>query len=424
MFVLEFERKNMQCPTCGNSIPFHQRSAPACKCGWVGTKKRELSGAVVFAAVILLSGTIGGWIYYQQNLHRFHPDERLANQYLAKGKDYLAKENWLNAVQQLQMSIQYSPNRADSHYQLFHAYKKLNDMGQASEEMRIAAELSPNDWKMQQVYGETLEQTDETQKALDQFLKVSKQFPHDYVSLEHAALCAERMNDNDRAVDLWYAALHRNVGATEGWTNLARIAFRENRPDDAIKVLKQGIGKNPTDAMLWYRLGTAYNDMGKKKDAVAALNKCASLQPAYTGYVGDLMAHITSDEKRPTYLLPLERNENGLIVEAVLNEKVRVKLLVDSGASSTVISTKAARQLGLDPNKLVPVQFKSVTGTATAQQAVLNTVRVGTAKGRNVMVIIYDNYGGDLDGLLGMTFLEQFKFTIDAHRNQLTLSPR
>jgi len=414
----------MLCPTCEKTIPFHLRNAPACECGWTGAKKKESSNMGLLVLVLVVSGAIAAWLMYQANIHSFHPDDAAADKHLAVGKDYLAKEDYANAILELQQATKYNPKRADAHFQLFHALRKVNDMGQALEEIKQAAELKPDDYKMQEVYGEALEQSDEQDKALDQFMAVSKKFPKDYVCLEHAALCAERLGNNDKAVDIWYSALKCNPRASEAWINLARLAFRENRPEEGIKVLQEALQKDPRNPSLWYHLGISYNDMGKRKEALDALHKCVEMEPSYTGYVGDLIANISTNQKRPTYLLAMEGTEGSFTVEAILNEKARIRLLVDSGANTSVISSRAAHDLGLKLNNLAETPFRSVTGNAMAKTTVLRTVRVGQARAKDVRVLIYDDNTGAAEGLLGMSFLEQFKFTIDAHRKQLTLIPR
>jgi clan AA aspartic protease (TIGR02281 family) len=414
----------MLCPKCEKTIPFHLRNAPACECGWTGAKKKEANNMGLLVLVLVMAGAVGAWVLYQDNIHAFHPDDAAADKHLAMGKDFLAKQDYANAVLELQQAVKYNPNRADAHFQLFHAYRKTNDMAQAVEEIKQAAAIKPDDYKIQEVYGEGLEQSDEQDKALDQFLLVAKKFPKDYVSLEHAALCAERLGNNDKAVDIWYEVLKRNPRASEAWINLGRLAFRENRPDEAIKIYKQALEKDPRNPTLWYQLGIGYNDMGKRQEALDALHKCVELEPAYTGYVGDVIANITTGQKRPTYLLPMGGVQGCFTVEGILNEKTRITMLVDSGANTTLISTRAAKELGIKLDGLAQAPYRSASGVFMAKTTVLHTVRVGQARARDVRVMIYDMGMESAEGLLGMTFLEQFKFTIDSHRKQLTLTPR
>jgi clan AA aspartic protease (TIGR02281 family) len=109
-----------------------------------------------------------------------------------------------------------------------------------------------------------------------------------------------------------------------------------------------------------------------------------------------------------------------VVVDAVLNRRLTVPMLLDTGADFTVLTKQAARDLRLSSLDHLPKQeFKTAGGSVRFPIATLQSLRVGTAEARDVEVAI-DIDGHMPIGLLGMTFLRQFKVTVDHQRGQVT----
>jgi clan AA aspartic protease (TIGR02281 family) len=112
-----------------------------------------------------------------------------------------------------------------------------------------------------------------------------------------------------------------------------------------------------------------------------------------------------------------------IVVDAVLNRRLTVPMLLDTGADFTVLTTQMARDLRLFPLDHLPKrEFKTAGGTVRFPVATLRSLRVGTAEARDVDVAI-DIDGHMTIGLLGMTFLRHFKVTVDHQRGQVTFAP-
>jgi len=101
----------------------------------------------------------------------------------------------------------------------------------------------------------------------------------------------------------------------------------------------------------------------------------------------------------------LVRSGEVSFAEVVLNERITQHFIVDTGASFTVISREAARELGVTIDENTP--FIPI---ATASSVILNplvklrSIRVGEAEVENVDVLVHDLPGGSA-GLLAILFL-------------------
>jgi len=117
----------------------------------------------------------------------------------------------------------------------------------------------------------------------------------------------------------------------------------------------------------------------------------------------------------------LVRSGEVSFAEVVLNEKIKQHFIVDTGASFTVISGEAARELGITIDENTP--FIPIT---TASSVILNplvtlrSIRVGKAEIENVDVLVHDLPGGSA-GLLGNSFLNKFKVVLDSIHGKMTL---
>jgi predicted aspartyl protease len=98
-------------------------------------------------------------------------------------------------------------------------------------------------------------------------------------------------------------------------------------------------------------------------------------------------------------------------------------LLLDTGATSSVISPEVAARLKIDQTDNAYV--KVVGGRVLkVRKAILSKMQVGPIqKGSQEVVIISQRGGGSGDGLLGMSFLAGFKYTIDFDTQTITWMP-
>ncbi len=144
------------------------------------------------------------------------------------------------------------------------------------------------------------------------------------------------------------------------------------------------------------------------------------------------LAEQQAQERAPRRVKAGQSRGGSIVVEVLLNNKVKANLVVDSGAGMVVVSKAIAGQLGIS----VPESAKQAKKDETIIQSVvadgrtveaklftLESVQVQEAKAANVpaAVILAESGIQDVDGLLGMSFLNNFKFSLDAKEGILTL---
>jgi predicted aspartyl protease len=130
-------------------------------------------------------------------------------------------------------------------------------------------------------------------------------------------------------------------------------------------------------------------------------------------------------------VVPFRTTQNGLIsVETELDNKNTINAILDSGASSTVISAAAVARLKLH-DQIIKGQKASVIGAAGVTENVellfIRNCSVAGLEQSNLRALVLDfdaineTSGFEQSGILGGDFLRHFRLTIDFNRAQLAL---
>jgi predicted aspartyl protease/Flp pilus assembly protein TadD len=130
-------------------------------------------------------------------------------------------------------------------------------------------------------------------------------------------------------------------------------------------------------------------------------------------------------------LIPFRTTENGLIsVETQLDGKNTINSILDSGASSTVLSAAAVKRFKLH-DQIIKGQTRSVIGAAgvtpDVEMLLIRNLRVADLEQTDFPALIMDlnaineTTGFEQSGIIGGDFLRNFRLIIDFNRAQLTL---
>ncbi|MDP8229759.1 MAG: retropepsin-like aspartic protease [Candidatus Gorgyraea atricola] len=122
------------------------------------------------------------------------------------------------------------------------------------------------------------------------------------------------------------------------------------------------------------------------------------------------------------------KDSQRIIVDTLINNETRASLLLDTGATTVVLSDRIARELGIRDNvaEKDKVDVQLADGRKIeARHVVLDSVRVEDSEVKDVGAVVLLDAEGDIeDGLLGMSFLNKFNFQIDTLNNKLILQKR
>ncbi|GJL61451.1 MAG: hypothetical protein NPIRA04_01050 [Nitrospirales bacterium] len=143
-------------------------------------------------------------------------------------------------------------------------------------------------------------------------------------------------------------------------------------------------------------------------------------------FIDEQGRHVNSEEADMA-TIPVTAYGGSLLVTVQLNHSRDVRLILDTGATMTVLSQDVALDLGLmasTQTQLTTVQ--TAGGPIQVNVSTVQSMQAGTAQVKDVEVAIHDlpdSHTG-IDGLLGMSFLNHFLVTLDTNQGVLHLQPR
>lgn len=132
---------------------------------------------------------------------------------------------------------------------------------------------------------------------------------------------------------------------------------------------------------------------------------------------------VTFSQAAPVSI-PLVRRGEHYVVEGWLNGTVSVRLLIDTGASTTVIRKDVLRAAGVSGTAETEVyQFSTANGPVLGKVYRVAALSIAEQNVENIRIAALELPElQDVDGLLGMNYLKHFRFFIDQDRQELRLS--
>ena len=113
-----------------------------------------------------------------------------------------------------------------------------------------------------------------------------------------------------------------------------------------------------------------------------------------------------------------------IMVSAKINGEGSAQLMLDTGASVTVINPRVLAGMGIGSRDAVRGSVKGATGTADVLFVPVQSIEVGGVRSGPLRVAAHDVDLGQGDGLLGRDFLDQFTVNIDSTAGVVTISPK
>jgi clan AA aspartic protease (TIGR02281 family) len=125
--------------------------------------------------------------------------------------------------------------------------------------------------------------------------------------------------------------------------------------------------------------------------------------------------------------VPLKQSTNALLVDATVrhgNTQEQGAFILDTGATYTSISTRMAKNLGINLKNTEKIMITTANGRISVPKVLLKSLTVNGLHAYNIeTTIIPISEESSFSGLLGLSFIRQFVMTIDTERKQLIFQP-
>jgi clan AA aspartic protease (TIGR02281 family) len=226
-----------------------------------------------------------------------------------------------------------------------------------------------------------------------------------------------------------------SVAATvSGLNEAGKAAYAKGDYTAAERLFSQALAQAPDEPLLHYHQGITLMRLSRWREASAAFEAALRLNPP-----GDVAAAAREGLRSLAPLLrqpaargpapdettvTLQRIGGNWFAQVRLNDARTARFLVDTGASTCVISPGLATALDIHPDRQAPpVPLQTISGLTRGHVVTIPSLRVGDVEAQDVIAVVHP-LGPSMDGILGNTFLSRFTMTLDSERGVLRLSSR
>ena len=185
---------------------------------------------------------------------------------------------------------------------------------------------------------------------------------------------------------------------------------------------------------VFYKWSRTYAALGRYCDAISPIEMYVSLDPAdrrtpqITKIISDYAEQGSCDKRYATGTtrVPFVGGSAVRTLTVVVNG-VAGNLILDTGATFVSITSQFAFKAKVATESGNQVIMKTVGGKALAEIGYANSVSVGKAEAKGVVIAVHRDdsnpFGNRIDGLLGMSFLSRFNIKLSPTAIELAAIP-
>ena len=240
---------------------------------------KDLRGLVGVVETMARMNKMAEALKEMQQAVQAEPDRR--DLQLAYASLLLTAEKYDDAIKIYQQLVDKDPKAAQLIYGLAEAYRRKGDLNAAIDAFRRVNQVAPNNAESLLQLGLLMEGTgkrDQAKPIYEQLLKIA---PDNPIALNNLAyIKAEEGSDLDQALTMVQKALQKAPTAPDIADTLGWIYIKKNLSDDAVRVYKDLVAKDPTNAIFHYHFGMALLQKGDRPSARMELEKAIQNKPS------------------------------------------------------------------------------------------------------------------------------------------------
>lgn len=250
-----------------------------------------------------------------------------------------------------------------------------------------------------------------------------------------------RSGDFRTSVESLYTAVRLSDREALAIAGLSDIEYYENRTRNAYAGLRRAVQIDPLEPDYYISLARTCSRLEYYNEAADAFQRFLEVSPKtdaerrarirglidFYRYLGTTRIHRTVGRELTT--LSFEMVNYRPMINVMINGKGPLRFIIDTGASLTVISDRAAEQLGIKPvARGGNARAIGGSGTFPIIYGLLDSLTIGEARIEMVPIYIRTVYTSPetpeserADGYLGLSILSNFAMTLDYRARQLIL---
>ena len=212
-------------------------------------------------------------------------------------------------------------------------------------------------------------------------------------------------------------------------------SLKQSNDQNALLALYQHLAQLEPDYAPWFiglaQAQLALDDKAAARRSLLLVSQDADVGAQAQAMLSELTIVLARENSSTSQIsltevvgIPLHRSGNNFIVDAIPANGQSIRLLIDTGASLTILTPDVLEQYGIAyQNTGRSGVFNTANGRVRAPIYKLDSLSVGDWQVNQLEIGVLDLSGGsNINGLLGMNFLRHFQFFIDQNEALLRLS--
>ncbi len=323
-------------------------------------------------------------------------NKELTNSHYQLAIEQFQKQHFTAAVASYQQLINSQPLQAERLYfkwlDTLDSWLLNNELTTTEAFLQVFLSSFPYDIKMLQLEAERL---------------VKNQQPHQAIvalfTLQPMASEAEQATVSMRLTQLTQAQINA-LSEREAWQDIV----------NQTAVWLDYSSENPYYLMAQ---ANAYYKLGDLVSAQSSLDRLNDNHPLKSQ--ANKLQNLINNAYSEVDFIPLTKLGAHYLLDVTINNTLGTQLMIDTGASLTVLSQTLIDSLYPSPEYLGTMMVNTANGKTAAQRYRIESIQIGQQIISDFDVLAISQHSGH--GLLGMNFLQSFKFNINQQTNQLEL---
>jgi clan AA aspartic protease (TIGR02281 family) len=200
--------------------------------------------------------------------------------------------------------------------------------------------------------------------------------------------------------------------------------LRQGDFSTAASLFRESLQIDATNGGLYFALGQAEFRRQAFEAAIQAFEAAVAYEPGLRGEVEPYLTKARALLGGPeTVVITFPPGSTRIEVSVVVNGRMQLPFIIDTGASMTLIPAWAAETLGYHPQATSEwIRVQTAGGPRRLPSASLSRIEIQGLGLSNLPVLFGDLPGYDASrGLLGMDFLRHFSMAVDHDLGRMTL---
>ncbi len=178
-----------------------------------------------------------------------------------------------------------------------------------------------------------------------------------------------------------------------------------------------------------FHLANIYQRLDRPCDAVAPLEQFAFYHPDNAESAKRQLAGLYRNPQcaslQGTGSAKIRIRKGGTIIQsnALINNSLQGKFIIDTGASTVVLSRSFANQLNIRYKNWPVRLMQTANGIALGYHGYIDQIDIQGIKAKRIEAVVSENLG-NVDGLLGLSFLGRFDIHINASEGFVQLNQK